>query len=94
MPSLIQQLRFKKTSLPNICAGPYELRYLDGLWSSLDADQHAVRLGPALPYRGTELTVWENSGAISTEHSLSELMVIRTNANRVASYFLNLTMHT
>ena len=34
------------------------------------------------------------SGAISTEHSSSELRVIGTNAHRFDSYFLHLTMHT
>ena len=33
------------------------------------------------------------TGAISTEHSPSELMVIGTDAHRVDSYFLHLTMH-
>ena len=33
-------------------------------------------------------------GAISTEHSSSELRVIRTNVRQVDSYFLHLTMYT
>ena len=32
-------------------------------------------------------------GAIATEHSSSELRVIGTNAHRVDSYFLHLSMH-
>ena len=35
-----------------------------------------------------------NVGSISTEHSSSELRVIRTNAHQVDSYFLHFTMHT
>ena len=33
-------------------------------------------------------------GAISKEHSSSELRVIGTNAHRIDSYFLQLTKHT
>ena len=41
----------------------------------------------------TTLLQWQ-LGAITKEHSSSELRVIGTNAHRVDSYFLHLTMHT
>ena len=36
----------------------------------------------------------KRKGALSTEHNSSELRVIETNAHRVDSYFLHLTMQT
>ena len=54
----------------------------------------ATRWGSAMSGGSPTSATSTEVGAITTEHSSSELRVIRNNVHQVDYYFLDLTMHT